>query len=265
MSEETKPHALTGTFHAHESFHSQFLPTDRTVIVYLPPAYEVDDARRYPVLYLHDGQNIFDQTTAFGEEWHVDETAEHLTESGAIEPLIIVGVYNAGEKRIDEYTPTYVEKKKAGGLADRYGQMLVQELKPFIDERYRTLPSAENTALGGSSLGGLVTMHLGLKYATAFGKLAVLSPSVWWDNHVILREVAALPSKLPLRIWVCAGTGEGKKVTTDARMLRDALVAKGWSLDGDLKYHEAEGHGHDERSWAARMGDVLRYLFPVKT
>jgi predicted alpha/beta superfamily hydrolase len=264
MTEETKPKTLTGAFHTHESFHSRFLPTDRTVIVFVPPGYEGDDARRYPVLYLHDGQNIFDKATAFSQEWGVDETAEQLIEAGTIEPLIIVGVYNAGEKRIDEYTPTHVEKKKAGGLADRYGQMLVQELKPFIDERYRTLPSAANTALGGSSLGGLVTMHLGLKYATAFGKLAVISPSVWWDNRVILREVAALPSKLPLRIWVDAGTGEGKNVTSDTRMLRDSLVAKGWSLDDDLKYHEAEGHGHDERSWAARMGDVLRYLFPAK-
>lgn len=264
MTEETKPHTLTGAFHAHENFHSQFLTTDRTVIVFVPPGYDADDVRRYPVLYLHDGQNIFDKATAFGEEWHLDETAQQLIEERAIEPMIMVGIYNAGEKRIDEYTPTRVEKKGRGGEADRYGQMLVQELKPFIDERYRTLPSAGNTALGGSSLGGLVTMHIGLKYPTAFGKLAVISPSVWWDNRVILREVAAVPSKLPLRIWLDAGTGEGQEVTSDTRMLRDALVAKGWSLDGDLKYHEAEGHGHDERSWAARMGDVLRYLFPAQ-
>jgi predicted alpha/beta superfamily hydrolase len=264
MTEETKPHTLTGAFHVHENFHSEFLPTDRTIIVFVPPGYESEQARRYPVLYLHDGQNIFDKATAFGDEWRVDETAQNLIDSGTIEPLIIVGVYNAGERRIDEYTPTRVEKKNAGGQADRHGQMLVQELKPFIDERYRTLPSAANTALGGSSLGGLATMHVGIKYPTVFGKLAVISPSVWWDDRVILREVAALPSKLPQRIWLDAGTGEGQEVTADTGMLRDTLVSKGWTLDGDLKYHEAEGHGHDERYWAARMDQVLRFLFPAK-
>lgn len=264
MTEDTKAHTLTGVLHTHENFHSEFVPTDRTIIVFVPPGYDSDQARRYPVLYLHDGQNIFDKATAFGDEWRADETALNLIESGAIEPMLIVGVYNAGEQRIDEYTPTRMEKKKAGGRADHYGQMLVQELKPFIDERYRTLPSAANTALGGSSLGGLVTMHVGLKYPTAFGKLAVLSPSVWWDNRVILSEVAALPSKHSQRIWLDAGTGEGKEVTSDTRMLRDALVSKGWTLEDDLKYYEAEGAGHDERSWAARMEHVLRFLFPAK-
>jgi predicted alpha/beta superfamily hydrolase len=264
MTEETKPHTLTGAFRAHESFRSQFLSTERTLIVFVPPGYEGDEARRYPVLYLHDGQNIFDKATAFGEEWRADETAQRLIESGAVEPMIMVGIYNTGEHRLDEYTPTGVEGK-GGGQADAYGQMLVQEVKPFIDQHYRTLPSTENTALGGSSLGGLVTMHLGLKYPTVFGKLAVLSPSVWWDGRVILREVEALPGKLPLRIWLDAGTGEGQEVTSDTRMLRDALIAKGWTLEGDLRYYEAEGAGHDERSWAARMDAVLAFLFPAKT
>jgi predicted alpha/beta superfamily hydrolase len=264
MSDPSKPHTLTGAFHAHENFHSQFLPTDRTIIVFVPPGYEFGQARRYPVLYLQDGQNIFDKATAFGEEWRVDETAQNLIESGAIEPIIIVGIYNAGERRMDEYTPTRLEKKNGGGQADSYGQMLVQELKPFIDEHYRTLPSIDNTALGGSSLGGLVTMHVGIKYPTVFGKLAVISPSVWWDNRVILQEVSALPGKLPQRIWLDAGTGEGKEVTSDTRMLRDVLLSKGWTLDGDLKYYEAEGAGHDERSWAARMDQVLRFLFPAQ-
>src|SRR5437762_1541334 len=99
-------HSLTGDIRTHENFHSRFLEHDRTVIVYLPPGYEAHVDVRYPVLYLHDGQNVFDQATSFGEEWHVDETAQQLITAGKIEPIIVVGVYNTGEHRIDEYTPT---------------------------------------------------------------------------------------------------------------------------------------------------------------
>ena len=258
------PHAETHAFRVHERFHSEFLPTDRSVVVFLPPGYDPEGPQRYPVLYLHDGQNVFDPTTAFGgEEWHVDGTARALIEARQVEPLIIVGVYNAGEKRIDEYTPTRVPSR-GGGQADLYGRLLVEELKPFIDREYKTLPSAANTGLGGSSLGGLVTLHLGLKYPTVFGRLAVLSPSVWWDNRAILKEVAALRSKPPLRIWLDAGTGEGNEVLDDTRALRDALVAKGWVIDKDLKYHEAEGHGHSERAWRERVNPILQYLFPER-
>jgi predicted alpha/beta superfamily hydrolase len=257
-------HTLTGEFRVHRSFHSSYLPHDRTIIVYLPPGYDPSHIRRYPVLYLHDGQNIFDRATSVGEEWGVDETAQGLIESGAIEPLIIVGVYNTGEHRIDEYTPTGSAKMHKGGQADLYGRMLVEELKPFIDARYRTLPSAANTGLGGSSLGGLLTMHLGLRYPTVFNKLAVLSPSVWWDSRVIVREVRSLHRKLPLRIWLDAGTREGDRVCEDARLLRDALIEKGWTLDSDLKYFEAEGAEHNEQSWGSRVDPILRYLFPKK-
>jgi predicted alpha/beta superfamily hydrolase len=255
-------HTLTGEFRVHERFHSSFLAHDRTVIVYLPPGYDPSHVRRYPVLYLHDGQNVFDRATSVGEEWGVDETAQALIEGGVIEPLIIVGVYNTGEHRIDEYTPTGSARMHKGGQADLYGRMLVEELKPFIDARYRTLPSAANTGLGGSSLGGLLTLHLGLRYPTVFSKLAVLSPSVWWDSRVIVREVRALHRKLPLRIWLDAGTCEGERVCEDARLLRDALVEKGWSLDDDLKYFEAEGAQHNEQSWGSRVDPILRYLFP---
>jgi predicted alpha/beta superfamily hydrolase len=141
--------------------------------------------------------------------------------------------------------------------------MLVEELKPFIDATYKTLPSAASTAIGGSSLGGLLTMHLGLRYPTAFGRLAVLSPSVWWDDRVILREVASLAAKPPLRIWLDAGTAEGPDVIADARALRDALIAKGWVLGEDLSYLEAEGGEHNEQSWASRIDTVLKFLFPV--
>ena len=256
-------HTLTGQFRTHARFRSRFLPHERTLLVYLPPGYKPRAAKRYPVLYLHDGQNVFDKATSFAEEWHVDETAQALTESGQIEPLIVVAIYNTGEHRIDEYAPTKVPDKGGGG-ADRYGRMLVEEIKPLMDEKYKTLPSAASTGLGGSSMGGLLTMHLALKYPTVFNKLAVLSPSVWWDDRVIIREVQSLTAKVPLRIWLDAGTGEGPDVLADARALRDALLAKGWVMDHDLRYVEAEGAQHNEQSWGARVGEVLKYLYPAR-
>ncbi|MBA3670505.1 MAG: alpha/beta hydrolase [Gemmatimonadaceae bacterium] len=261
--EDDLQHTLTGDIRRHALFHSAYLDLDRTVIVYLPPGYSEESADRYPVLYLHDGQNVFDRATSFGEEWHVDETAESLILAGEIEPIIVVGIYNTGTHRIDEYAPTFVENKGGGGHADDYGRMLVMELKPFIDRTYKTLPGVDNTAMGGSSLGGLLTMHLGLRYPTVFGKLAVLSPSIWWDERVILREVEELAAKLPERIWLDAGTNEGPDVLTDARALRDALVSKGWQLDVDLAYLEAEGAEHNEASWGARVATVLMFLFPA--
>jgi CubicO group peptidase (beta-lactamase class C family)/predicted alpha/beta superfamily hydrolase len=261
---------LTGDVRAHPRFRSNVLGNDRAVFVYLPPGYDADPGRCYPVLYLHDGQNLFDEAAAGGPEWRVDETAQALIAARVIEPLIIVGIANAGEYRMDEYTPTLDPRLSAGGKADLYGRMLVEELKPFIDRTYRTLPDRTNTGLGGSSLGGLVSVHLGLKYPDTFGKLALLSTSVGWDDRAILRRVDGLPAKPPLRIWLDVGAAEGatvkaaQGVTDEVRRLRDALVAKGWVLNADLKYLEAPGAGHDHRAWSLRVDPFLRYLFPPK-
>jgi predicted alpha/beta superfamily hydrolase len=263
---QAQPHTLTGDFRTHSKFHSKFLPTDRDVLVYLPPGYGDDRRRRYPALYLHDGQNLFDGATSFvpGQEWRVDETAQALILSRAIEPVIIVGIYNTGKERVEEYTPSADPKFKVGGKADLYGRLIVEELKPFVDAHYRTKRDAADTGLGGSSLGGLVTLYLGLRYPSIFGKLAVLSPSVWWDGHRIVREVRALRAKPRTRVWLDMGTDEGANATADARLLRDALVAKGWRLDRDLKYFEAVGAKHSEAAWAERVEPVLRFLFPKK-
>jgi predicted alpha/beta superfamily hydrolase len=140
--------------------------------------------------------------------------------------------------------------------------MLVEELKPFIDRELRTLPDAANTGLGGASLGGLASLYLGLKYPKVFGKLAVMSPSVWWDNKLIVRNVKALESKPDLRIWLDVGTEEGARVVTEVRELRDMLVKKGWTSNSDLMYFESKGSNHDEKSFAQRAGQILKYLFP---
>jgi predicted alpha/beta superfamily hydrolase len=260
--DDERPHTLTGDIRTHTDFHSRYLDNDRTVLVYLPPNYDSATADRYPVLYLHDGQNVFDQATSFGDEWRVDETAQELITARRIEPIIVVGVYHTGDNRVDEYTPTPAPGGETGGHADDYGRMLVEELKPLIDANYKTLASAADTAMGGSSLGGLLTMYLGLRYPTTFGKLAVLSPSVWWDDRVILREVDEILERRAQRIWLDAGTREGARVIADSRRLRDALVANGWTLGEDLVYLEAAEGEHNERSWAARVGPVLEFLFP---
>ena len=266
-----QPHSLTGDIRLHNSFHSNILNNDRDVIVYLPPGYDVSKARRYSVFYMHDGQNLFDGATSFipGQEWRVDETAQRLIVAGTIEPLIIVGVYNTKD-RIDEYTAAADEKYKKGGRADLYGRMLVEELKPFIDSRYRTKRAAKNTGLGGSSLGGLASLYLTLKYPKVFGSAAVVSPSVWFANKQIVHYVDALLRKPNVRIWIDMGTKEGqtpqeaRQSLNDARLLRDTLIKKGWKVGKDLNYFEANGAEHNEAAWAARVESILTFLFPRK-
>jgi predicted alpha/beta superfamily hydrolase len=252
----------TDSVQRHHNFISQYVPYRRDLIVYLPPDYHREE-RHYPVLYLHDGQNLFDPETAYvrGMDWKADETADALIRSGGIEPLIIVGIFNTGEHRIEEYTPTR-DRKLGGGHAELYGQMLVEELKPFIDERYRTLPDAHNTGLGGSSLGGLATLYLGFTHPEVFGKLAVLSPSVWWDNKAILKIIRQTQPKPRLEIWLSMGTEESKSGVRDANSLRDTLVSEGWNERDDLHYEVIAGAKHEEAAWAERVDPVLRYLFP---
>ena len=256
-------HTLTGDIRAHTALRSRYLEVPHDVLVYLPPGYHDEPARRYPVLYLHDGQNLFDDATAFSREWGVDETAERLIAEGAIEPLIIVALYNAGDRRIAEYTPTRDARHPTSGQAMRHGRMLVEELKPLIDATYRTRPDPASTGLGGSSLGGLVTLFLGLVYPGMFRRLAVISPSVWWDDRFLVRRVRALSHKPPLRLWLSVGTEEGEGVVEDAELLRDALVDRGWREGEDLRFTRVEGGRHDEADWAAIVEPVLRALYPA--
>lgn len=261
-------HTLTGEFHLHSNFHSNFLANKRDVIVYLPPGYAASESdeqksQRFPVFYLNDGQNMFDTATSFnGVEWGVDETAQRLILGGKIEPLMIVGIYNTGDGRMDEYTPTVDPRQKRGGKADLYGRFLIEELKPFIDRNYRTLAGPEFTGLGGSSLGALATLYLGLKHPNVFSKLMVMSPSVWWDHWMILKFAQHLRAKPSTRIWLDIGSKEGKLTPGFVLQLRDLLVTQGWRLDADLKFMDIRGGQHTEAAWAKRIEPALRFLFP---
>jgi predicted alpha/beta superfamily hydrolase len=254
-----------GQLRKHEQFHSRFLRNQRDLIVYLPPGYDEQPWRHFPVLYLHDGQNLFDGTTSFiyGMDWHVGQTADHFIGTGAVEPLIIVGIYNTGKARIREYTPTRVPRL-GGGRADRYAKFLIKEVKPFIDGEYRTLSGPPHTGLGGSSLGGLVSLYLGLKMPQIFGKIAALSPSVWWNQRVMHRFLASARVHARPRIWLDIGTKEGPRIVQDVEQFRDVLLEKGWQYGRDLHYERIEGAEHNEAAWARRVGPFLQFLYPAR-
>lgn len=233
----------------------------RPVTVYLPPGYDERDERRYPVLYLHDGQNLFDADRAYipGQHWRVQDAADAAIGERTVSPAILVGVDHAGTARIDEYTPTPDPRHKGGGRADEYARLLIDELKPLIDGRYRTLPA--EAGVGGSSLGGLVSLYLVLKHPQVFSRAAVLSPSVWWNDRVILSEVDAFDGPRP-RIWLDIGGREGADAVNGARALRDRLTARGWNEE-TLRYYEDRRGDHSERAWARRIRQALEFLFPA--
>ena len=249
----------------HEQFASRLLKNRRDLIVYLPPGYDDQPKRRFPVLYLHDGQNLFDGATSFipGEDWHVGQTADACIGAGRVEPLIIVGVYNTGKQRLAEYTPTRAPRL-GGGRANRYAKFLLEEVRPFLERNYRVLQGVENTGIGGSSLGGLVSLYLGLRQPNIFGKIAALSPSVWWNQRVILRLAAAASVRPLPRVWLDIGTREGPRIVDDVERFRDILLGKGWQLGRDLHYQRVEGAEHNEAAWARRVGPFLQFLFPAR-
>jgi predicted alpha/beta superfamily hydrolase len=248
----------------HEQFPSRFLRNQRDLIIYLPPGYHEQEQRRFPVLFLHDGQNLFDGATSFipGMDWHVGQTADYCIQAGLVEPLIIVGIYNAGKQRLGEYTPTRMPKL-GGGRANRYAKFLLEEVRPFLLSNYRVLSGAENAGIGGSSLGGLVSLYLGRRFPHVFGKIAALSPSVWWNQRVILRFADAAPVDPLPRIWLDIGTREGGRIVEDVERFRDILLRKGWRLGRDLHYQRVEGAEHNEAAWAQRVAPFLQFLFPA--
>jgi predicted alpha/beta superfamily hydrolase len=246
-------------------FRSSFLPGQRDIVVYLPAMYLNDPARRFPVFYLHDGQNLMDGRTSYVayHTWRAHTTADALAESGEIEPIILVGIDNTGVRRMAEYTPTR-DPRLGGGAGEIYARLLIEELKPLIDSTFRTLPDAADTALGGSSLGGLISLALGLTHPDVFGRIAALSPSVWWNQRSILNLVRdARPNPRP-RIWLDMGTAEGLRHLRDTDLLHHRLQVRGWKEGVDLTYLRVPDARHEEDAWAARFDKVLRFLFPPR-
>jgi predicted alpha/beta superfamily hydrolase len=260
---EQSPHPR---IHLHRAFASRFLPDARDLIVYVPPGYDEERGRHYPVLYLHDGQNLFDPRTSFvkGRTWQVREHADAALEAGEIEPLVIVGIYNTGDSRLAEYTPDR-NPQMGGGEADTYGRLITEELMPWIAEQYRVRPEREATGMGGSSLGGLVTLYLGIRHAAVFGKLAVMSPSAWWNRKSILSYVNEHAPQLweRPRLWLDIGDKEGQKTLRDVEHLARRLKANGWRPGETLHFEKVHGGTHDEASWATRVRPMLRFLFPA--
>jgi enterochelin esterase-like enzyme len=250
----------------HRAFRSRYLAGLRSLIVYVPPGYDEHPEQTYSVLFLQDGQNLFDGRTSFISDrtWQMREQADAGIEAGEVAPLVIVGIYNTGDRRLAEYTHER-DWQLGGGQADEYGLMLTREVMPWIASQYRVRQDRDSTGLGGSSLGGLVTLYLGLRHAELFGKLAVLSPSVWWNNKSILgylNERAPQVWDRP-RLWLDVGDKEGHRALHDAELLNRRLRANGWRPGETLHFERVHGGTHDEASWAKRVGPMLRFLFPA--
>lgn len=265
----TKDSTLSGDVVDWPAVYSRALKNERRVLIWLPPSYRENDDRHYPVLYLHDGNNVFDAATAFGGvEWGFDETAARLMEKGEITEFIMVAVYNT-EGRMEEYTP-FFSVDYEGGRGRSYLHFLINDLKPQIDREFRTETAAEHTAIAGSSLGGLISLYAVYEFPQVFGQAAVVSPSLWWADRAVLDWIQKKPVP-DVKIWLDMGTLEGEVTASglpdtivNARSLRDYLQGKGFQQGKNFYYYEAEGAGHNESAWAERVEFILRFLFPAE-
>lgn len=232
------------------------LQRERTIRLYLPPSYRQSD-RRYPVLYMHDGQNLFDAATGYAGEWQVDETLDRLSANGQLE-LIVVGIDNGGALRNQELVP-FVHPDIAKAEGEAYLKFIINELKPYIDSHYRTLPTREHTGLMGSSLGGLITHYAGQYHSDVFGRLGVLSPSYWVAADDKARLVTPSIAKHS-RWFISMGSKEGEMMVTDFQQVT-AELKRELPRDSKLTVRLAEGAEHNEAAWAQLMEEALLALF----
>ncbi len=256
---------ITGDYRIIKDMSSKFLEQKRNIIVLLPPSYSNPAAKskRFPVLYMHDGRNLFDPTTSFGGmDWGVDEAMAEGYKNGIISEAIVVGIDNTAE-RMSEYTP-FPDPKHKGGNGENYAKFLVEELKPRIDKEFRTLSDRSNTFVGGSSLGGLISLYVGISRPKVFSGIIAMSPSIWWANGGIIdwllkNDVASWKGS----IWLDMGTNEGEEGIEFTRKLAAAVKKSAPNFKG-LNYQEFSGATHSESSWKQRMHLPLQFMLPVK-
>ena len=260
--------AAAGDLRLHE-FRSRFFRNTRFLRIWLPPGYDTAEssARRYPVLYLNDGQNLFEPSTSFtGVEWQVDEAAERLIREGQVAPVIIVGIDNAGKDRFREYMPhRSLNPMMLRVQGNRYPNFLIKEVMPFVARNYRVASGPENTGLGGSSLGALIALYTAALHPGWFGRLLVESPSLWASNRQMIRESRSV-KQWPERIFLGTGTAEAGREDRDRSMVDDvrelgAIFRRAGLDDRRLKLVIDEGATHHESAWARRFPDALLFLF----
>jgi len=255
-----------GTMFLHE-LRSRILKNSRLLRVWTPPGYGDPPGTRYPVLYLNDGQNLFEASTAFGGvHWQVGETASRLIAEKKIPPLVIVGIDNTGKNRIREYLPWRSPDVKTLIVRGKlYPNFLQREVMPLVEGRYALLSGVENTALGGSSLGGLITLYTQIVAPGVFGKLLVESPSLGIAHRKIISESRRFRD-WPERVYLGMGTRElgdakkDEKIVNDARELASLIGAAGLD-EHRLKVNIEEGASHSEASWARRLPAALEFLY----
>ncbi|MFP4199647.1 MAG: alpha/beta hydrolase, partial [Halanaerobium sp.] len=247
-----------------ENFYSEVLNNKRKIRIYLPPSYSTEKNKYYPVLYVHDGQNVFQAAESYsGESWNLHQTAELLIRENLIEEIIIVAADNMQEERLSEYAHQdgIYKGKKVRARGFDYEKFLVRELMPYLAENYRIKMGAENTALMGSSMGGLVTFNIGLRRTDLFSKLAVMSPSFWWGKTSPLEKINSFKyDNLNSKIWLDTGEAEGKFMSFSPGVIsRLRELKKNFKLD--LVYYQVPEAVHSETAWAERVHCPLLYFY----
>ena len=258
----------TGDLRLHE-FRSRIFKNTRFLRVWLPPDYDdpQNSGRYYPVLYLNDGQNLFESSTAFGGvEWGVDETADRMIREGIVPPMIVVGIDNTGKDRMREYMPHPSMHPMMLRVKGRhYPDFLIKEVMPFVERTYRVATGSENTGLGGSSLGALIALYTAIARPGVIGRLLLESPSLWASNRQAIKE-SRVVRIWPEKIFLAAGTAEAgnaersRTVVDDVRELA-AIVRRAVLSENRLRMVIKDAAGHTESAWAERFPEALQFLF----
>jgi predicted alpha/beta superfamily hydrolase len=235
------------------------LGRERTLRLYLPPSYESAPARRYPVIYMHDGQNLFDDATSYVGEWGIDETLDEFARTRGFE-AIVVGIDHGGDERPHELSP-WTNARYGPAQGEQYMAFVADTVKPFIDARYRTQPGRESTAIVGSSMGGLMSHYALLRYPQVFGKAAIFSPSYWYSDEVYA-QTAAHPWPRGTRTYFYIGGREGEESVPDVDRMIALLGAQDHPL-GDITLHVEPSAEHNERAWRAEFPRAVAWLFDL--